>query len=225
MLAADAGHEILSDMIDRVTKGEDPAPPGYIERPPTQMEISEAATRIAAAKAATDKANATNARLANEKREADARKAAEEEAVNNAHHDLLQAEENRLLQAQQTIAAAQSEAQVAPMVQNILASIGRKAPTVLPVRTHPLPVIQQVPEASVDGTIRVDALEQAMKIAEGEKRKVTTYAEQLRLQREKEEITYNYDQDFSLLRACKMGKSNKIKIKPLLRICWSSLKK
>ena len=133
------------------------------------MEISEAATRIAATKAATDEANATTARLAKEKKEADARKAAEEEAANTAQLDLLQAEENRLFQAQQTIAAAQSEAQIAPMVQSILASIGRKAPTVLPVRTHPLPVIQQVPEASVDGTPRIDPLEQAMKIVEAER--------------------------------------------------------
>ena len=86
--------------------------------------------------------------------------------------------------------AAQSEAQLAPMVQSILASIGRKAPTVLPVRKHPLPVIQQVPEASVDGTPRIDPLEQAMKIIEAEKMKVNTYTEQLRIQREKEEIPY-----------------------------------
>ena len=57
--------------------------------------------------------------------------------------------------------------------------------TVLPVRTHPLPVIQQVPEASVDGTPRIDPLKQAMKIVEAEKMKVNTYAEQLRLQRER----------------------------------------
>ena len=35
-----------------------------------------------------------------------------------------------------------------------------------------------------------------MKIVEAEKLKVNTYAEQLRQQREKEEIPYNYDQDF-----------------------------
>ena len=86
----------------------------------------------------------------------------------------------------------------------------------LPVRTHPLPVIQQVPEASVDGTPWIDPLEQAIQIVEAEKMKVNTYAEQLSVQREKEEIPYNYDQDFSFLKVCKMGKSNEILTKPLL---------
>ena len=61
-------------MIDRVTKGEDPSPPGYIARPPTQAKISAAATKIA-----TDEANATATRLAKEKKKDDARKATKEE--------------------------------------------------------------------------------------------------------------------------------------------------
>ena len=60
-------------MVDKVTKGENPSPPGYQARPPTQAEISAAATRAAANKTATEEANATATRLAKEKKEADAR--------------------------------------------------------------------------------------------------------------------------------------------------------
>ena len=86
----------------------------------------------------------------------------------------------------------------------------------LPVRTHHLPALGQVPEASVDGTPRIDPLEQAMKIVEAEKQKVQTYAEQLREERENEEIPCNPDQDFSFLRICKMGKSNITHSNPIL---------
>ena len=64
-----------------------------------------------------------------------------------------------------------------------MASIGRKDPTKLPVRTHPLPVLQPVDEASADVTPRLDSIEQAMKIVEAEKEKANTYAEQLRIQK------------------------------------------
>ena len=45
-------------------------------------------------------------------------------------------------------------------------------------------------------------------IVEAEKQKVLTYHEQLMEKREKEEIPYNPDLDYSFLRICKMGKSN-----------------
>ena len=102
------------------------------------------------------------------------------------------------------------------MVPNILQSVGRPAPKMLPVRTHHLPALGKVPEASVDGTPRVDPLEEAMKIVEAQKQKVQTYTEQLREQREKEEIPYNPDLVYSFLRICKMGKSNITHSKPIL---------
>ena len=68
----------------------------------------------------------------------------------------------------------------------------------------------------INGTPRIDPLEQAMKIVEAEKMKANTYAEQLRIQREKEETPYNFDQDFSFLKVCKMGKLNETLSNPLL---------
>ena len=106
VLAGVAGKEVLTDMIAKATQGENPAPPGNMDRPPTQLEIAEATNRLATAKAATDKANATNARLEAEKRDADAKKAAEEVAATNAHlDDQLLLEENDLLQARRNTAA------------------------------------------------------------------------------------------------------------------------
>ena len=66
VMAGDAVKELLSAMIDKASKGEDPASQSYMDIPPTQVEIAKAATRLAAAKAAIDEASATNTRLATE---------------------------------------------------------------------------------------------------------------------------------------------------------------
>ena len=140
-MSQEAGHKILSQMVDKLSKGENPSPPGYQVRPPTTAEISAAATRAAANKKAAEEADAIAKRLAKEKEEAEARKAAEEEIATAARFKVFQEEETRIFNVQQTCAAAQADAQVAPLVQAILAGIGRKPPAKMPVRTHPLPAL------------------------------------------------------------------------------------
>ena len=69
-MSQEAGQEILSQMVDKLSKGENPSPPGYQVRPPTATEISAAATRAAANKKAAEEADAIAKRLAKEKEEA-----------------------------------------------------------------------------------------------------------------------------------------------------------
>ena len=189
VLASTAGKELLNEMIAKVSQGETPANRADFDIPPTQQEITDAATRLANAKAATDKANNDTARLEAERRDAAVKKATEDVAASIAYLDaLLILEENALLNAHRNITANQAGAPLPPIVPNIIQSVSRTAPNLIPVRTGHLPDIGQGHEAGVDITQRIAPLEEAMRIVKEEKLKVKTYHEKLMEKREHEDI-------------------------------------
>ena len=67
---------------------------------------------------------------------------------------------------------------------NIIPSVSRTAPNLIPVRTGHLPDIGQGHETGADGTQRIAPLEEAMRIVKKEKLKVKTYQEKLMEKRE-----------------------------------------
>ena len=189
VLAGAAGKELLNEMIAKVSQGETPANRGDFDIPPTQEEITDAATRLANAKAATDKANNDTARLEAERREDAVKKATEDVAASKAYlGDLLTLEENALRNAQRNITANPAGVPLPPIVPNIIPSVSRTAPNLIPVRTGHLPDIGQGHVAGADGTQRIAPLEEAMRIVEEEKLKVKTYHEKLMEKREQEKI-------------------------------------
>ena len=127
VLAGASGKELLNKMIAKVSQGETPANRGDFDIPPTQEEITDAATRLANAKAATDKANNDTARIEAERREAAVKKATEDVAASKAYlDDLLTLEENALLNAQRNIPTNPAGEPLPPMVPNIIPSTSRK---------------------------------------------------------------------------------------------------
>ena len=81
ILAGQSGKELLLDMIATASQGDDPAPEGDFDRPPTQPEIIELAKRLSQAKAANN--NTESVRLETERRDAAAKKAADDLVINN----------------------------------------------------------------------------------------------------------------------------------------------
>ena len=128
-------------MVDKLTKGENPSPPSSQVRPPTAAEISAAADRAAANAKAAEEANAIAIQLAKDKEEADARKEEEAAAATAVRFKAFQDEEARVYNVQQDRATAQGDAQLQPLVQAILAGIGRTLPSKMPIRVHPLPAL------------------------------------------------------------------------------------
>ena len=101
ILAGPAGKKLLKDMIATASQGDNPAPEGDFDRPPTQPEIIEAAKRLAQAKAATN--NTDSVRMETERRDAAAKKAADDPVTNNDNlEDLIVQGENALLNSKKT---------------------------------------------------------------------------------------------------------------------------
>ena len=80
----------------------------------------------------------------------------------------------------------------------------------MPIRVHPLPALPQMEEAGIDGAPPPDPMEEQLKIVEAEKAKAKEYADQLKLQKEKEASHYEKDSEYSFLKICKMWSVNDI---------------
>ena len=59
-----------------------------------------------------------------------------------------------------------------------------------------MPTLPPLDEAGADGAPQLDPIEEAMKIVEAEKEKANEFAEELKIQKEKEASPYNRDRDY-----------------------------
>ena len=73
-----------------------------------------------------------------------------------------------------------------PLVQAILAGVGRKAPAKMPVRIHPLPTLPKVGEAGIGGILTQDPMVEQLRIVEEEKAKAKAFATEAKLAKEKD---------------------------------------
>ena len=58
----------------------------------------------------------------------------------------------------------------------------------MPIRVHPLPALPQVEEAGIDGAPLPDPMVEQFNIVEAEKAKAKEFADQVKLQKEKEAV-------------------------------------
>ena len=171
-------------------------------RPKTAEEIAAEADRIAANARAEEEANAIARQLA--KARAKAKRVQEAAVATAARLKAFQDEEARLYNVQptgghdhQVPAKAAGDVLLQPLVQAILAGIGRKPPSTMPIRVHPLPALPQVEEAGIDGAPLPDPMVEQLKIVEAEKAKAKEFADQVKLQKEKEASQYDKERDYS----------------------------
>ena len=181
------GKDLLLDMITTASTGTDPAPEGDPNRMLTQEDIIVIANRLTAAKTAAQ--NDEDDLAAN----------------NDDFEELFAGGENALQQAKKVQVANKPLPAVVPVN---LPSAAIHGPTLAPVRRAELPDIVQETGAGANEAHAGDPREEARKVVEAEKVKVLRHQELLMERREREEIRYDPELDYSFLQICRQGTIN-----------------